>query len=370
MALCPALLLLVLKFSAGYSDGFHWKLAINIHASDGHNFGYGAAAWDEMIDVGNDTTAFFADYKSSNVTLETANYIAIVRHQNGVCEAARVWEFLTVGKTLYQYFDLDQTSRFVATKGKHTSSYISPTMADKHKDPIFALDGALVFNWWASNDGIRIGNSKAYCSGNDLPAKNVNSNNYMGLGNEQGSTTHKGDGSAPWWFDVGIQDCRIDRKFRVQGSDHGTMYVDGALYGQYAVYVSDVAKTFPCEGITLQISMWDKISIDDWSQDFDRVDKYDDNKLNFKEFEFDVSDDDKDGLLTYHEYWDARSRKIFQETAYGGVAADFHRIDKNGDRLLNFYEIEFDKADTNKDGDLSSKEYYAARAKNTLEETQ
>lgn len=369
MALCAALLLLTFKFTEGYSDDFHWKLAINIHASDGHNFGFGAAAWDEKIDLGTKATAFIADYKSYNVTLETANYIAIVRHQNGVCEAARVWEFLADGKTLYQYFDFDQTSRLVATKANYTSSYISPTMVDQHKDPIFALDGALVFNWWASNDGIRIGNRQTYCSGSDLPAKNVNSNNYMGLGNEQGASTYKGDGSDIWWFDVGIQDCSIDRTYRVQGSDHGSKYVDGTLYGQYAIYVSDVAKTIPCEGITLQTSMYDKISIDDWSPDFDRVDKHDDLRLNYGEFEFDVADNDKDGLLTVREYFDARANKIFQETVHGDISRDFHRIDKNGDRLLNFYEIEFDKADTNKDGELSSNEYYAARAENTLEET-
>jgi len=368
MALCAALLLLTFKFTAGYSDGFHWKLALNIHASDGHNFGYGEDAWDHMIDVGTNATAFTADYKSFKVTLETANFIAIVRHQDGLCEAARVWEFLAVGKTLYDYFDLDQTSRLVATNDNYTSSYISPTMVDKDKDPILSLDGALVFNWWASNDGVRIGNSKAYCSGNDLPAEGVNSNNYMGLGNDLSGQTQSGGGSDQWRSDVGIQDCGVGYGSRVQGTDHGYGYSSGTLYGQYAVYVSDVAETFPCEGITLETSMYDKITLDDWFQDFNRIDRHGDDTLHFEEFVFDRADNNKDGVLTILEYSDARAERRFEETADGDVLADFDRIDKNGDGLLYFDEIEFDMADTNRDGELSLKEYYAARAENTLEE--
>jgi len=363
MGFLAVLLLLNFKFTAGYSDGFHWKLAINIHASDGHNFGYGSDDWDHKVDVGTKAAAFKADYKNYRVTLQTANSIAIVRHQNGVCEAARVWEFLANGKTLYDYFDLKQTQRLVATKSNWTSSYISPAMVDKHKDPIFAIDGALVFNWWASNDGTRIGISKAYCSGTDLPAKNVNSNNFMGLGNEQGAITDKGEWNSMWWFDVGIQDCKTDRKWRVQGTDHGTHLASGTLYGQYAVYVSDAAKIFPCKGITLQTSMYD------WSTDFYRIDKHGNQKLNFLEFEFDKADYDKDGVLSFLEYSEARAERRFEETAYVDVNADFDRIDKNGDKMLIYDEIEFDIIDTSRDGSLSLNEYFAAREGNKIVDT-
>jgi len=369
MFLCVVFLLLTFKFTQGYPDGYDWKLALNIHASDGHNFGYGADAWDHKIDVGTKANAFTADYKNYLVTLETANSIAIVRHQNGTCEAARVWEFLADGKTLYDYLDLDQTKRLVATKGNWTSSDISSTMVDKHKDPIFAVDGALVFNWVSAGDGTRIGNSKAYCSGNDLPAENVNSNSYMGLGNEQGARTDLGQGSAAWWFDLGIQACKIDRTYRVQGSDHGTRFVDGTFYGQYAVYVSDAAKTFPCRGMTLQTSMNDKISTDDWTSDFYRIAKHSNHKLNFQEFEFDKADYDKDGVLTLLEYSEARKDRRFDGTAHLNINADFDRIDKNGDNVLNYDEIEFDLSDTNRDGSLSLEEYYAARAENKIVET-
>jgi len=370
MTLCGVLLLSMFKFTVGYPDGFHWKLAINIHASDGHNFGYGADVWDHKVDLGTKAAAFTADYKSYNITLETANSIAIVRHKNGACEAARVWEFLANGKTLYDYFDLTQTKRLVATKANWTSSFTSPKMVDKDKDPIFAVDGALVFNWWASSDGTRIGISKAYCSGSDLPAENENSNNFMGLGNEQGARTDLGEWNPAWWFDVGIQDCSVNRKYRVQGSDHGTAFVDGTFYGQYAVYVSDEAKTFPCKGITLQTSMYDKMSIDDWSPDFYRIDRHGNHKLNFLEFQFDKADYDKDGVLTFLEYSEARSDRRFEETADVDVHADFDRIDKNGDGLLNYDEMEFDIADTNRDGSLSVEEYYAARSENTIVETE
>jgi len=356
---------LIFKFTVGYPDGFHWKLALNIHASDGHNFGYGADVWDHNVDVGTEAAAFTADYKSYRVTLETANSIAIVRHQNGMCEAARVWEFLEEGKTLYDYFDLNQTNRLVATKAHWTSSYTSPTMVDKDKDPIFAVDGALVFNWW-SRDGTRIGISKAYCSGNNLPAEDENINNFMGLGNEQGGSANGirlGEESAALWCDVGIQDCNMNRLSRAQGSDHGTSFSDGTLYGQYAVYVSDAAKTFPCKGIKIQTSMYD------WSLDFYRIDKHGNHKLNFLEFELDKADNDKDGVLTFLEYSDARSERRFVETAEVDVHADFDRIDKNSDYMLSYYEIEFDIADYDKDGVLTLLEYSEARSERIFEET-
>lgn len=96
---CAAMFSLV-ELVASYSGGAWWKLAYNVHPSDGHNFGYQAEEWEDNSDLGNASTAFTADYKSYSVTEETANFIAIVRHQSGVCEAVGVWEFLIVGKTL------------------------------------------------------------------------------------------------------------------------------------------------------------------------------------------------------------------------------------------------------------------------------
>jgi len=53
----------------------------------------------------------------------------------------------------------------------------------------------------------------------------------------------------------------------------------------------------------------------------------------------------------------------------GDVQADFNRIDKDGDGMLNYNEVAFDVADANKDSQLSFDEYAAARASGSLGNT-
>jgi len=364
MQLCATFLLLALQFTRGYQDGVKWKLAFNIHPADGHSFGYGVKAWEDDTDVGTDANAFGADYKSSDATLETANFIAIVRHRKGVCEAARVWEFLASGKTLRDYLDISQSSRFIATYDNHSFSDISPTMKDKNKDPIFAVDGALVFNWWHSNDGVRIGNSKAYCK-SQLPEEDENSNDYWGLGNEVSADTKNGGGSSVYWFDVGIQDCGMEYNSRAQGSDHGTSMKDGTVYGQYAVYVSDEKGTFPCDGIDLQVSIYHKSIVH-----FNHIDKGDDKFLNYNEVVFDTADSNQDGVLSFVEYVDARAEYMLGEIATAAkVQSDFKRVDKDNNGELDFFEIVFDSADANKDEALSLVEYAEACAQEKFGES-
>jgi len=365
MVFSATLLLLTLKFTSGYPDYFSWKLAINIHPGDGHNFGFGASAWDDENDIGNSTTAFSADYKSYDVTLETANFIAIVRHQDGVCEAARVWEFLAVGKTLHEYMNIKKTSRLVATYGNSTSTYISSSMANKDKDPIFAFDGALVFNWLAHNDGVRIGSSNTHC-GKELPAVNSNPNAFFGLGNDIDMHPQTLSASTGWWSDAGSYDCNTHYSKRAQGTDHGTGLTDGVAYGQYAVYVSDSAETFPCEGRTLETSMYDGR----YHPAFDRIEKDGDNVLNYIEFVFDKADWNKDGVISRIEFSGARLNHRFAKTVLEDALTDFDRVDRNGDEVLDIDEIEFDSSDINKDGELSYYEYYVARAAHALVDTE
>jgi len=357
MSWCFAFLLLILRFTTAYSDGVQWKLAFNINAADGHNFGYGAKAWEDDSDVGSDATAFNADYKNYDVTVETANYLAIVRHQNGVCEAARVWKFLTPGKTLKNYLNTKQSLRLKATHDKYSYSYVSDTMEGKDKDPIFAVDGGLVFNWWYANNGVRIGNSGAYVKGG-LPGINVNDDGFRGIGNEYGGKTKEGLGSSSWWFDVGLYIKKFVRKMNkhsAQGKDHGTSMFDGKLYGQYAVYTSDDEDKFLCKGVRLQNSQYDPVLV----KSFERVDRGNNGLLDYEEFIFDIVDVNKDGVISQEDYSKARLEGRLVETASdGGVAKDFDRIDKDGDQKLHFDEIVFDIADTNKDGHISLQEYH------------
>jgi len=341
----------LIAIAAGYPDGVQWKLALNIHGADGHNFGYEAEAWEDDSDVGTDATAFVADYKKYDVILETANFIAIVRHNNGICEAARVWEFLEWGKTLQWYLDSKITYRLIATHDNYTSSYISSTMLKKDFDPIFAEDGALTFNWRYSDNGVRIGNSQTFCGDGGLPAANVNSDNYFGLGN----TIYVKSGYPNWWLEVGLQDCGLPKKNRAQGTDHGNEFSDGPLYGHYAVYISDEATTFPCEGIDLQISTYDKAFI--------RMDKGEDKLLNLNEIIFGMADRNNDGVLSEKEYDDAIKKDWFAKTVKN-PGNDFKRIDRDGDKNLNYMEIDFDAADSDNNSELSLGEYFEARAHN------
>merc|ERR1712025_735846 len=53
----------------------------------------------------------------------------------------------------------------------------------------------------------------------------------------------------------------------------------------------------------------------------------------------------------------------------GNITDDFNRIDKDGDGMLNYNEVAFDIADENKDGLLSQGEYFNARATGNLNNT-
>jgi len=391
---------LILVLTTGFEDSLDWKLAFNIHPADGHKMGYGADAWDNDEDVGADGQAFEADYKSYDATIEIANFVAIARHQDGSCEAARVWKFLESGNTLHDYLDTQETSRLVATSPNYTYSYISTSMENKDKDPIFGVDdGALTFNWWHGDNGVRIGNSKTHYTGG-LPATNAIEDSYHGLGGEFSANTQNGASSTAWWYDAGtlsLGNC-WGNSCSIQGTDHGTHISDGTMFGQYAIYISDEAEDFPCEGQDLEISMYDQALV----QDFERADISVNGFVDFEEIMFEIADLDEDGSLSPSEYSEARSHNRFEDTTSIGfeeiifeiadldgdgilspleysearshnrfedtasetdIVSDFIRIDKDGDVLLTIDEIAFDVADIDKDSELSLEEFAQARSR-------
>jgi len=132
--------------------------------------------------------------------------------------------------------------------------------------------------------------------------------------------------------------------------------VDGKVYGQYAVYVSDTGKKFPCEGVRLQTSVPYESMVR-----FNRIDKGDNQLLNYNEVVFDAADSNQDGVLSILEYVSARAEYMLGEIATEAkVSSDFKRVDKDNDGELSFMEIWFDGADGNKDGALSLVEYAKA----------
>jgi len=228
-----------------------WKLAYNIHADDGHDFGYNQEAWEDETNVGSVDRAFQADYKSDDVTRETANFIAIVRHQNGLCDAARVWEFESRGKSLSYYLSPSESSWNRATSDNYTYEYIEYIPSMK-KDCIFTVDGGLVFNWLYKDNGVRIGVSGNY-RGTGLLPENPDDDTFVGLGNSFDIDDYSG--YSRWRHDVGVYKTYNVKSS--QGKDHGSSMVDGVMVGQYAIFISDAATRFPCtvEHKQLQVEM-------------------------------------------------------------------------------------------------------------------
>jgi len=170
------------------------------------------------------------------------------------------------------------------------------------------------------------------------------------------------------------------------------------MYGQYAIYISDEAEDFPCEGQDLEISMYDQALV----QDFERADISVNGFVDFEEIMFEIADLDEDGSLSPSEYSEARSHNRFEDTTSIGfeeiifeiadldgdgilspleysearshnrfedtasetdIVSDFIRIDKDGDVLLTIDEIAFDVADIDKDSELSLEEFAQARSR-------
>jgi hypothetical protein len=120
---------------------------------DGHHFGCGQESnhrgWpSDHVGVGTDDHALTADYMDSTVWDTAANFIAIVRHTDGVCNAAKVWRYSDPGHSLGDYFDDTNplASRTTVTAGGELFSVDTNPQAN---DPIFSpsLSGSdLIFN--------------------------------------------------------------------------------------------------------------------------------------------------------------------------------------------------------------------------------
>merc|ERR1712178_579800 len=214
-----------------------------------------------------------------------------------------VWEFNSHGKSLRHYL---KSIRIRATSDKYTYNYRSPNWVTK--DPIFSVDGHLVFNWLYRDNGVRIGVSGNYRGSGRLP-KYPGDDTFVGLGN----SFDKGRGNGKWRHDVGVY--RGYKQKSSRGTDHGSQLASGKMEGQYAIFVSDSATRFPCtsEHRQLQVVMIEIAPTVAPSsptlapsplpyRQFGFIDLNVDGLLDFAEIAFDNADTDKDGCLSFQEF--------------------------------------------------------------------
>lgn len=113
-------------------------------------------------------------------------------------------------------------------------------------DPIFSVSRDIAINWRYAVNGNRI-----VLTGGHLSKENVDDDNTHGLGNHYNidPKTELKALSCCVHEISNIQNCPLfscnTSKIKVQGSDHGTAYTSGSVYGSYAIYVSHDAKRFP-----------------------------------------------------------------------------------------------------------------------------
>jgi len=180
--------------------------------------------------------------------------IAIVRHQVGIVDAVKVFNFTEHGLSMLHRFQDMNPGRIFASDGGPVQVTIAEDAENLADDPIFSVGGDLVLNWAYSDNGARIA-----LSGGHLSSADVNDDNTNGLGNNFHCNPYTGVSySDGWKHEISnIQYCPHPscKNLKVQGTDHGSAsrIVSGPVYGNYAIYVSRYAETFPSPGTELDL---------------------------------------------------------------------------------------------------------------------
>ena len=231
-----------------------WQLGMNLNPADGHIMDY-TTGWAGDENIGSSERALTADYLDMGVWARVdSNFVAIVRHQEGVVDAVKVFELREWGRSLSYWFKQMAPGRIIVSRGGPVFKSISPTAWGMEDDPIFSLGGDLAFNWAYSNNGARV-----VMTGGHLSGAGVNDDKVRGLGNHFECNPLLGTASASstWRHEISnAQACREKCTFaQCQGTDHGTgnALKDGPVYGNYALFVSKEASSFPEPGATLEL---------------------------------------------------------------------------------------------------------------------
>jgi len=127
------------------------------------------------------------------------------------------------------------------------------------------------------------------------------------------------------------------------------------LYGENNHDIKKVSSPYH-NGASVYIrrKKWKILSL---KSDFLRSDKDEDKCLNFDEISFDAADTNKDGMLTSSEYDSAIADGLLWDTLSGeDEITEFDLIDRDQDDMLTYDEIVFRTTDTDKDGVISVEE--------------
>ena len=237
-----------------------WNLAMNLNPADGHVMGY-ATGWAQDIFIGTYTEALTKDYLNRVVWKHPISYIAIVRHQEGEIDAVKVFRFKESSRSLLSRFRDMNPGREIVTEGGPLQESISRNAKNMEDDPIFSVGGDLAFNWGYTDNGHRI-----VLTGGNLSPKGVNDDNTHGLGNDFACNPLTGVSRGDHWYHEisNIQDCPFPYyssatcTVQLQGTDSGRrtdVLKSGPVYGNYAIYVSEDATSFPGPGNMLDLEL-------------------------------------------------------------------------------------------------------------------
>ena len=176
-----------------------WHLGMNLNPSDGHIMDY-TTGWVDDEFIGTYAEALSKDFLNRVVWRHPVNYIAIVRHQAGEVDAVKVFRFKRPSRSLLDRFREMNPGRRVVTEGGPLQETVSSNAQHLEDDPVFSVGGDLAFNWAYTDNGHR-------------------------------------------------------NPIMLQGTDHGEgwRFKSGPVYGNYAIYVSEDATTFPGPGYKLYI---------------------------------------------------------------------------------------------------------------------
>ena len=135
--------------------------------------------------------------------------------------------------------------------------YIISNITNNIDDPVFSIPGDIAINWWYVNNGCRMA-----LTGGHLSPEDSDDDNTHGFGNHFFINVTTG---TDWNFHYrheisNIQNCTNKScpktAMKLQGTDHGRVFRNGPVYGNYAIFVSKNAQRFPVcrEKLMLQMN--------------------------------------------------------------------------------------------------------------------